>query len=421
MSFRHLHAIMMIDGKTGAILWRFGGKKNMFDELPPPDGVSPTRPLAKNIKWQHHAHYVDGANETEMTVFDNYIKSTNHGRCTRDCSRGLHIAIHSDASPPTVQLLGEYLHPAQIQTKSQGSVQPLSPVSKPGGGGTSDIGNIFIGWGHCPGFTEHTATGKTVLDVQFSPWGSSQIRDSLDNYRAYKMDWTARPYWDPAMTIERNTSGSGGNVTAFVSWNGATEVKEWVIHASNTEDHASKYELARSLRSGFETTLVFAATGMRYIWAEALDKDGLVLRASGFIDLGVATQEPAPAENESETTLSTASASTKSKTVTMSTAKIVFLAVGMGACGLVLGAVAVYFWRRRSSYGRLADGSMSEERYLELEAKLDARLEAELLHDADSFKSEIEGADMPTGFAVDSDEEEEEEEEGASEDAPLNR
>ncbi|EFW99338.1 hypothetical protein CMQ_5759 [Grosmannia clavigera kw1407] len=324
LSMRHLYSLLLIDGRTGEIIWKLGGRKNVFSELPPPKGISLSRPLLNHMRWQHHAHYVAGTNETQMTIFDNYhSKRSSRGTCVEDCSRGLHITINETASPPTVQLLSEYLHPARIQSLSQGSVQVIDPVSGPG----HDIGNVFVGWGHCPSFTEHTASGDIVLDVQFSPWHTSKIQDALSNYRAYKMDWTATPYWDPAMAIKRDEHGQ---LAAYVSWNGATEVKEWLIRVAHTNTTATTRIgtgdlLVRSPRTGFETAMMLVATNRRYAWAEALDKDGNVLRASNVVGLQSAG---------ADTTL-------------------IVLGVGAAAVVVLTGGVGAYMWRRRTGYTRL--------------------------------------------------------------------
>ncbi|KAL1902497.1 hypothetical protein Sste5346_001478 [Sporothrix stenoceras] len=344
VSLRHLHSIMLIDGQTGVIRWTLGGKRNEFVEVAHPSGLSPTRPLLDGqFRWQHHAHYVPGTNETQMTFFDNYAKQTSHGLCVHDCSRGVHIAIDSISSQKKVQLLGEFVHPARIQAQSQGSVQILQSEE-------ATKSNVFVGWGHCPGFTEHDAvTGKAVLDVQFSPWPTGLIRDALDNYRAYKMDWVGMPYWDPELLLEglNVTKKEGSKVTAYVSWNGATEVNTWTVQASSSKLSARTTKgtlLAQSIRTGFETTLVFSLSqldNLRYVWAEAVDKDGTILRTSAVVDLH---------EGEAEDVSST---------------KIhVVVGVGIGALSLVLMAVVsgVYIWRRRSGYRKLeaSDGENIE-------------------------------------------------------------
>lgn len=372
VSLRHLHSIMLIDGQTGAIRWTLGGKRNQFAELPSPDGLAPTRPvLDGQFRWQHHAHYVPGTNETQMTFFDNYAKQTSHGLCVHDCSRGVHVSIDSvSTTQKTVQLLGEFVHPARIQAQSQGSVQILQPDE------AAAKSNVFVGWGHCPGFTEHDAmTGAAVLDVQFSPWPTGLIQDALDNYRAYKMDWVGTPYWDPDLLLEglnvtaKAKKAGGSKVTAYVSWNGATEVKSWTVRASSSKTSARTTKgttvLVQSVRTGFETTLVFSLSQLdnfRYVWAEAVDKDGTVLRTSAAVDLH---------EGEEEGSV-------------YSTKMHVAIGVGIGALSLVLMAVVggIYVWRRRSGYRKL---EASDSENIEMGAEGDksvALSEAAVLEDA---------------------------------------
>lgn len=329
ISVRHIHSILLIDGRTGDIIWTLGGKRNDFKELLPAEGVNPIAPLL-TMGWQHHARYVPGTNETQMTFFDNHIKTTTHGECVTNCSRGLHIAIDDTSSPPTVQLLREYLHPSRLQAQSQGSVQPLDSVE-------GDLGNVFIGWGRCPTFTEHTSSGDTIMDVQFSPWHSTEVPDALDNYRAYKMDWSATPWWDPEIALRKNLQGEH---IVFVSWNGATTVREWVVRGAvsvSDVDGMVGDVLARSPRMGFETMLVIEKTASRYVWADALDEQGNVLRSTEVLNMHASNISVIISDSD------------KSDSMTQTW---VFVGTSLGT--FVLVAVAgILIWRRRGGYNRL--------------------------------------------------------------------
>lgn len=292
------------------------------------------------------------------------------------------------ANPPTVQLLKVFHHPARLQAQSQGSVQPLATDEDRARG--EFLGNVLIGWGRCPTFTEHTPDGETVLEVQFSPWHSTQVPDALDNYRAYKMDWVAEPYWDPAIAVEEG--GKDDTLDVYVSWNGATEVKGWVVRGAKKKSAIEDMEnrkgkvLAQSERTGFETHLRSDNLGRRYVWAEALDKDKKVIRATEIVDLGPdglnfsgifldgededdyyedndVQEQNADKESSESSDLSTSLASIPSA---------VWIVLGLGLGTLSLGAAVitgVLFWRRRHSYSRLVeedkemrnDTEMSEE------------------------------------------------------------
>ncbi|KAL4973591.1 ASST-domain-containing protein [Aspergillus desertorum] len=370
ISIRHTHSIHLIDGQTGAIIWTLGGRHNDFIEQPT---ASPGQPLL-TMAWQHHARFVPGTNESQLTLFDNHVKATTHGECTTNCSRGLHIAINTTATPPTAQLLRQFLHPTNLQAQSQGSVQPLTPSD-------SDLGNVFIGWGRCPTFTEHNSSGETVLDVQFSPWHSDNIPDALDNYRAYKMDWVATPWWDPAIALRQ---GANGTLVVYVSWNGATEVASWAIRGSNYSegDSTEGLVLAASKRTSFETRLAIAENEgqYRYLWAEALDARGNILRSSGLVDLNVtailADSDSSTLHNElgleslpslqpilsngtraTNPAAASASSSALAHTRGLSTKALALLATGLGISALAIAAIVVVVIcrrRRRTDYNSLS-------------------------------------------------------------------
>lgn len=218
VSARHMHSIYLVSGQTGEVMWTLGGQKNEFVELPPEDGAIFSNPVL-TFAWQHHSRfYPGGKNNTDgklhLTFFDNHTKDRSEAGCITNCSRGLHIRLDTESNPKTVQLIQEYQHPSGLLSQSQGSMQML------------DNGNAFIGWGRMPSFTEHTPDGNTVFDVQISPWISrATMGRALDNYRAFKQDWKATPYWPPNVA----TKTLRGAKTAYLSWNGATEVKGWIL------------------------------------------------------------------------------------------------------------------------------------------------------------------------------------------------
>lgn len=338
--------------------------------------------------WQHHAQYVPGTDETEMTFFDNHVKHTSQGLCDPECSRGLHIAINDTASPPTVQLLQEYRHPSRLQAQSQGNMQVLEPTP-------DDLGNVFIGWGRCPSFTEHNSTGETIMSVQISPWHSDEIPDALDNYRSYKMDWSATPWWDPAIAPRKNPEDQ---LVVYASWNGATEVATWVVRGAADSDSRDNGNggavLATSPRTGFETKLVIGETKWQYLWAEAVDIWGNVLRSSEVADLDdtelsvaydnyeeldstfqprikkkpepmptptpTPTPTPSPqtegAGAETEQTLTSSSESESESGTSLSTMMIsAFLGAGMGIIVLAIIGACVVLCCRGRDYNRLKE------------------------------------------------------------------
>lgn len=194
------------------------------------------------------------------------------------------MALDTTADPPTVQMLTEYQHPSRLQAQSQGSVQPLEVDAT-----TGAFNKVFIGWGRCPSFSEHDATtGETLLDVQFSPWHSDEIVDALDNYRAYRMDWKAEPWWDPVMALREADDDDEDMLDVYVSWNGATEVRSWALRGLFSDggvvDRSEAPLLTTSERTGFETRMNVSRSELVYMWAEALDAEGSVIRQTDVVD-----------------------------------------------------------------------------------------------------------------------------------------
>lgn len=278
VSAANMHSIYMIDGNIGRVIWTLGGKGNDFEELQPAEGKHFSAPLL-TMAWQHHAQFYPGRNEREFTVFDNHGISINGWGCQDNCSRGLHFELDPDARK--VRLINEYLHPQGLWSVSQGSVQVL------------DDGNVFIGWGRNPAITEHRPDGECVFDIQFSPWRSPSVDwNGLDSYRAFKVNWEGHPRWTPDVAAQR---GSSGDLTVWASWNGATEVKEWVLLSSTLEKDltGANKVAARAARDGFETVLWVDKFDDRYVRVVALGDKGQILRASGILDTRYGKVKPA--------------------------------------------------------------------------------------------------------------------------------
>ncbi|KAI1269503.1 Arylsulfotransferase-domain-containing protein [Xylariaceae sp. FL1019] len=167
LSSRHLHSITFVDGSTGNIIWVLGGKKNQFKDLS--DGH------ATDFHWQHHARFTN-AELTRLSMFDNHNITTTIG-CKVNCSRARHVEL--DYEYMTARLVQEFYHPQSLVSGFEGSYYSL-----PGG-------NVLVGWGANPTFTEHMPDGECVLDVQFDMWRTEHGYPV--NYRAFKMGWKAFP------------------------------------------------------------------------------------------------------------------------------------------------------------------------------------------------------------------------------------
>ena len=74
-------------------------------------------------------------------------------------------------------------------------------------------GNVFVGWGSAPVFSEFSHEGMLLSSAAFPTEGES--------YWAFPFPWSGQPTDEPAVATE---SGSEDEVTLYTSWNGATEV-----------------------------------------------------------------------------------------------------------------------------------------------------------------------------------------------------
>jgi arylsulfotransferase ASST len=231
VSARNTWTVYKIDRRSGEVIWRLGGKKSSF-----------TMGTGTNFEWQHDARrQPDGS----ITLFDDAASPQKEPR-----SRGL--LLHVDESARTASLVREYTNYGLTAT-SQGNVQLLPN------------GNVFIGWGALPNYTEFDAAGAIVLDARFLSANQS--------YRAYKQPWSGRPSEAPAIAAERGAS----QVTVYASWNGATEVARWQVLAG--PDPQPLTAAGSAPRRGFETAMA-VKLGAGYVAAQALDATGTVLGTS---------------------------------------------------------------------------------------------------------------------------------------------
>ncbi len=230
ISAKGTSAVYKVDRESGEILWRLGGKKSDFEMGPGTRTVS-----------QHDARrQSDGT----ITIFDNGAPPQVHEQ-----SRG--IVVDLDMGGMSAALVREYTHPQKLIATSQGNVQVMPN------------GNVFVGWGSSPFFSEYTKDGELLFDAEFL--GSAQ------SYRAFRLPWTGHPIDDPAVAVERE---SDDKVTLYVSWNGATDVATWQVLGG--PDPGQLEPVGSAPKRGFETA-VTVNTAEPYIAVQARSATGRVL------------------------------------------------------------------------------------------------------------------------------------------------
>ena len=239
ISARHTWAVYKIDRHTGQVIWRLGGKMSDFQMGP-----------GTQFAWQHDARrQPDGS----LTLFDD--GSNGSKPPTEVFSRGLVLDLNESLHKATLRQA--YAHPGGILAMSQGSMQALSN------------GNVLVGWGDQPWFTEFAADGSLVLD--------GRLPDGSTSYRAVRYLWRGRPADAPAIATAH---GDPGSTTVFASWNGSTEVASWVVLGGDSPDGLA--EIGSGPRSGFETSIDVPGRPSVVV-VKALDSSGAVLAQSSPI------------------------------------------------------------------------------------------------------------------------------------------
>jgi hypothetical protein len=158
-----------------------------------------------------------------------------------------------------------YIHPDKILIISQGSMQTLAS------------GNVLVGYGFNGVATEFSPSGKVLCDVYFE--ASTYIgTGDVQSYRAYKNHWTGLPTTPVDLALHDGVF--------YVSWLGATEVREWVLR-SGFSDEEEWIEIARFRKDGFETHYNLPAEQRikRWVKGYVLSDNGQELGSSESLDV----------------------------------------------------------------------------------------------------------------------------------------
>ena len=258
ISSRYLHTVLCIS-PSGETLWYLGGKNNNFTDLS--DGE------ATNFSWQHHANW--HANNT-LSIFDNHGNYVFHNRA--EFSRGLKVSL--DFEEMTAALVEAYVHPDEILAISQGSMQILP-----------DTGNVFVGFGNSPAFTEFSPDGEVLCDAHFGPAMIFEILDLglVKSYRTFKSRWVGKPKTPPSIKVQDGK--------AYVSWNGATEVKSWRLQGAEEVGAADDafVTIQELERDGFEASFELDGISEANVRIAALDGKRSVMAYSAVVSTASST------------------------------------------------------------------------------------------------------------------------------------
>jgi len=239
LSARNTWALYETGTVSGQILSRIGGRHSTV-RLGPGTATA----------FQHDATALPNGT---ISIFDNGAVPAVHPQ-----SRAMIVLLNAGAR--TDSLVAQYEHPGGrgLSSGSQGNVQLL------------ENGDLFVGWGSQPYFSEFSPSGALLFDAH--------MHGSYQSYRAYRFQWTGVPAEAPAIAV--SAPAAGGSFSAYASWNGDTRTAQWRLLGGPSQESMSPLELVP--RTGFESTLSSPAPEA-FVAVQALDAAGNVLGVSPTI------------------------------------------------------------------------------------------------------------------------------------------
>jgi EmrB/QacA subfamily drug resistance transporter len=240
VSMRNTWAAYLVNIATGAIEWTLGGKHSSFKFGPGAD-----------FEWQHDVSLTDGS---KVSLFDDHCcQLTGGGTYVSPTSQSRGLVLKLDRRAATATELAQYTLSGGVDSDYMGDTQPLPN------------GNAFVGWGSEPYLSEYSGSGKLLLEAE--------LPGPDLTYRATIERWVGEPLTPPAGAARR----TGGQTTAYASWNGATQVAAWRVMAGTNAGNLRP--VAKAARSGFETAIA-VPQGYTSFEVQALGASGHVLGTS---------------------------------------------------------------------------------------------------------------------------------------------
>ncbi len=240
VSSRNTSTIYAIKQTTGAVLWRLGGKKSSFE-------------MGSGARFALEHNPVMHGKGT-ISLFDDEDAGSSKAP-----ARGIVLRLNFATRRATLERA--YTHKGLI-VPAQGNVQVLGS------------GDVVIGWGSGNYTSVYSKSGQLLFDAYFG--------SSITSYRAYLYHWVGTPITAPALVA---STDAAGNLTAYVSWNGATQVRSWVLLGGPNASDLS--QIATATKDGFQTSF-HLSTSPAVVQVEALGARGNTLGISAVLSPGTA-------------------------------------------------------------------------------------------------------------------------------------
>ncbi|KAI9710604.1 MAG: hypothetical protein M1828_002155 [Chrysothrix sp. TS-e1954] len=255
VSVRHFDTVYKLAGlnnvhglETGDIIWQIGGK-------------NPNMLLSSDAHFsrQHDASaFSTTCTGSSLLLLDNASEGRNDP--SADNSSAVILSVNNQTNEVVLQ--NRYIHPNGSLSIAEGSARLLSNL------------NVFVSWGKkLPEFTEYASDGQVL-------WHARMLLSDTFSYRVFKYPWIGHPPHPPKLLAYRQrTAWTRPDLPlyAYVSWNGATEVRSWRFFISNGTagpwQHVGTYP-----KDGFETKVELqSAPPGTDLSVEALDQDDKIL------------------------------------------------------------------------------------------------------------------------------------------------
>ncbi|KAF2789721.1 hypothetical protein K505DRAFT_378025 [Melanomma pulvis-pyrius CBS 109.77] len=264
ISSRYTSTVSYINGETGEVIWVLGGRRNNFIDLS--DG------RATDFGYQHDARWHN--NYTTISLFNNGAQAPKSAK-NAQVSSAMKITIDtSNSTCMTAKLETQYINTFEMSSSSQGNMQVLPN------------GNTLVGYGYNAAFTEFASNGVALCETHFGATGRFHTGD-VQSYRVMKFNWIGLPSTDPDIALV--------NGSLYVSWNGATEVRKWVLETGDRSDMVKDREgvrwraFSKTKKSGFETRIEIPTDQGPYVRVVGVDGNGKSLGATRMIRVEKAT------------------------------------------------------------------------------------------------------------------------------------
>ncbi len=235
ISARNTWTLYELNTLTGQILLRIGGRHS---EVKLGGGTA--------TAFQHDATMLENGT---ISIFDN-------GGVPKVQPQSLGLVVSVNPATKTDTLVAQFAHPTALSSGSQGDIQQLAN------------GDMFIGWGAEPYFSEFSASGALLFD--------GHMHGSYESYRTYRFPWVGTPNTAPAIAAVP----ADAKVTVYASWNGATQVTSWRVLAGPSPK--ALIPVATAADGGFETAIATPARAP-YVAVQALESSGAVIGTSKTI------------------------------------------------------------------------------------------------------------------------------------------